>query len=219
MLMAKEREKVVAYGRRLVSSGLTVGSGGNLSVLDAERRLIAITPSGVMYDYLCPDSVVVVDMEGRVVEGTLKPSSELDFHLGLYRGFPDAGAVVHAHSPYATTFACLRWEIPAVHYLIGLAGKKVPVAPYATYGTKELAANIVASMQGVQAVLLANHGLVVRGVSLEEAFNAAEETEFVARIYYQCKCLGEPVILPDREMDRVLESFKSYGQTVCLEEV
>ena len=211
--MEKLRESVVAFGKRLVSSGLTVGSGGNLSALNAEKGVIAITPSGVAYEELTPSSIVLVDSLGRVVDGNLKPSSELVFHLALYEKFPDIRAVVHTHSVYATTFACLRWEIPAVHYLIGFAGKKVPLAPYATFGSEELAANIVNAMVGYQAVLLANHGLVVMGKSMEQAFNVAEETEFVARVYYQSKCIGEPVVLPNREMDRVLEKFKNYGQS------
>jgi len=213
MQMEKLREKVVVFGRRLVSAGLTVGSGGNLSALDAENGLIAITPSGVSYDALTDSSIVVVNIAGNVVEGDLKPSSELGFHLALYRNFPNLRAVVHTHSVYATTFACLRWEIPAVHYLVGFAGKRVPLSAYATFGTEELAANIVAAIDGYQAVLLANHGLVAVGTSLEEAFNVAEETEFVARVYYQSKCIGEPVLLPDGEMDKVLEKFKTYGQS------
>jgi L-fuculose-phosphate aldolase len=212
MELKKNREEIVLFGKKLISSGLTTGSGGNLSVLDPKKGLVAITPSGVVYDELTPESVVVVDIQGNVIEGDLKPSSELEFHLALYRKFPEIRAVVHTHSVYATTFACLRWEIPPVHYLVGFAGKKVPLAPYATFGTEELAANIVNTISGYQAVLLANHGLVATGKSLEQAFNVAEETEFVARIYYQSKCIGEPVLLPDEEMDRVLEKFKIYGQ-------
>lgn len=212
MQVEKVRERIVVFGKRLVTSGLTVGSGGNLSAFDSEKGLIAITPSGVLYEELEPSSVVVVDTQGNLVEGRLKPSSELDFHLALYKKFPYIRAVVHTHSVFATTFACLRWEIPAVHYLVGFAGKKVPLAAYATFGTKELAANVVAAMRGYQAVLLANHGLIAVGKSLEEAFNVAEETEFVARVYYQSRCIGEPVLLPDQEMEKVLERFKTYGQ-------
>ena len=217
MELKEAREKVVFFGKKLVASGLTVGSGGNLSVWIPEKALVAITPSGIAYDELKPDSVVLVNIQGDVVEGELKPSSELGFHLALYRKFRHIRAVVHTHSVYATTFACLRWEIPAVHYLVGFAGKKVPLAPYATFGTEELAANVVAAMSGYQAVLLANHGLVAVGKSLEEAFNVAEETEFVARVYYQSKCIGDPVLLPGQEMDRVLERFKTYGQVPSAE--
>ncbi len=212
MDLKKRREEIVFFGNKLVSSALTTGSGGNLSVLDPKNGLVAITPSGVVYDDLIPESVVVVDIQGHVIEGDLKPSSELGFHLALYRNFPEVRAVVHTHSVYATTFACLRWEIPPVHYLVGFAGKKVPLAPYATFGTEELAANIVNTISGYQAVLLANHGLVATGKSLEQAFNVAEETELVARIYYQSKCIGEPVLLPGEEMDRVIDKFQTYGQ-------
>jgi L-fuculose-phosphate aldolase len=120
--------------------------------------------------------------------------------------------VVHTHSVYATTIACLNWELPAVHYLLAFAGNKVPLAPYATYGTKQLADNIIASIGAYNACLMANHGLVAVGKDLAAAFAVAEEVELVARIYYQAKCIGQPVILPDAEMAVVCDKFKTYGQ-------
>ncbi len=212
MRLQEEREQIVDFGRRLISSALTTGSGGNLSIFDPAQKVIAITPSGVRYQDVAAADVVVVDLHGKVVEGKLSPSSELVFHLALYERFPSIRAVVHTHSVYATTLACLGWEIPAAHYLVGFAGKKVPVAPYATFGSRELAENLVEAIDGYQAVLLANHGLVSIGASLEKAFNVAEEIEFVGRVYLQTKMVGEPVILSPEEMDRVLEKFKSYGQ-------
>ncbi len=151
-------------------------------------------------------------VQGRVQEGRLQPSSELAFHLAIYRARPDVNAVVHAHSPWATTVACLGWELPAVHYLVGFAGKKVPLAPYATFGTPELASNAAAALGAHNAVLLANHGLVAVGPNLAAAFAVAEEIELVARIYLQAKAAGEPVILGDEEMDRVVAKFRTYGQ-------
>jgi L-fuculose-phosphate aldolase len=216
MRLKIEREEVVLFGKKLISSGLTTGSGGNLSLFDADKELIAITPSGVDYDHMTAESVVIVDIQGNVVEGGLKPSSELAFHLALYRNFPETRAVAHTHSVYATTFACLRWEIPPIHYLVGFAGKKVPLASYETFGTEELAGGLVEAISGYKAALIANHGLVAMGRNLKEAFNVAEETEFVARVYYQCKCVGDPVLLPDEEMDKVLEKFKTYGQPPSL---
>ncbi len=143
---------------------------------------------------------------------TALPSSELGFHLSVYRTRPDVQAVVHTHSPYATTMACLGWEIPAVHYLVGFAGKKVPLAPYATFGTPELAGNVAEHIGGYNALLLANHGLLAVGGNMDAAFAAAEEIEFVARIYYQTLSVGKPVILPEEEMETVLEKFKTYGK-------
>lgn len=121
-------------------------------------------------------------------------------------------AVVHTHSVYATTIACLGWELPPVHYLIGFSGKKVPIAPYATFGTKALARHVAKGISSCNAILLANHGLVTVGADMAAAFTTAEEIEFVARVYYQAKNIGQPVLLPDREMEIVIEKFKTYGQ-------
>lgn len=212
MILESERKKIVEYGRRMLESGLTTGTGGNISIFNRKAGLAAITPSSVEYTRLFPENVLVVDPVGTVVEGSLKPSSETGFHLALYDSRSDIGAVVHTHSPYAATFACLRREIPAVHYLVGFAGKKVPLAPYATYGSEKLARHIVSSIGEYNAVLLANHGLVSVGDTVERAFNTAEEIELVARICYQAECIGTPVLLPDDEMEHVVEKFKTYGQ-------
>lgn len=212
MLMEKERDAIVRFGKKMLSAGLTSGTGGNLSICDRGQGLVAISPSGIEYEEMTPADVVVADISGRTVEGIRKPSSELNFHLAAYRRRSDVEAVVHTHSPYATTMACLNWEIPAVHYLVAFSGRKVPVAPYATFGTVELAENMAAAIGDFNAVLLANHGLVTVGGDLPTAFAAAEEIELVARIYYQAKCIGEPVIIPDGEMSRVIEKFATYGQ-------
>lgn len=212
MELENERKTVVRFGLKMVTSGLTTGTGGNLSVVDRNRGTVAISPSGIEYAVLQPRDVVLTDMQGRVIDGEAKPSSELGFHLSLYHRRKDVQAVVHTHSPYAVTMACLGWEIPAVHYLVGFAGKKVPLAPYATFGTPELAEIVAEYIGNYNAVLLANHGLVAVGSSMDTAFAAAEEIEFVARIYYQTKSIGHPVILSDEEMEIVLEKFKTYGQ-------
>jgi L-fuculose-phosphate aldolase len=212
MLMEKERNGIVRFGKKLLTSGLTSGTGGNLSICNRSQGLIAISPSGIEYDEMEPSDVTVVDVNGLTVQGSCKPSSELNFHLALYTNRSDVNAVVHTHSPYATTMACLNWEIPAVHYLVAFSGRKVPVAPYATFGSVELAGNVAAAIGVCNAVLLANHGLVTVGPKLATAFAAAEEIELVARIYYQTKCIGEPVIISDDEMSRVMEKFVTYGQ-------
>lgn len=212
MRLAAEREAIVKFGRKLITSNLTTGSGGNLSLYNREERLVAIKPTGIEYFDLEPEDVVVLDPEGRIVEGRLKPSSEVNFHLGLMRGRADVNAVVHTHSVYATTIACLGWELPAVHYLVGFSGNKVPIAPYATFGTPELADNLLKSIGSYNACLLANHGLVTVGANLATAFAVAEEIELVARIYYQARGIGAPVILSDAQMAAVLEKFKTYGQ-------
>jgi len=212
VLLQKERSQIVRFGKKLIDARLTSGTGGNLSIFNRERSLIAISPSGVEYDAMAPSDVPIVDLEGAVVDGSRKASSELDFHCSLYSKRPDIRAVVHTHSVYATTMACLHWEIPAVHYLVAFSGHKVPLAPYATFGTPELARNVAESIGDCNALLLANHGLVAVGANLDTAFAVAEEIELVARIYYQTKCIGEPVILPENEMSRVIRKFATYGQ-------
>ena len=211
MLLEKERTLIVEYGQKLIRAQLTTGTGGNLSLMNREENLVAIKPSGVDYFAMQPEDVVVVDLDGNKVDGKLKPSSEISFHVGLLKKRADINAVVHTHQVYATTIACMGWELPAVHYLVGLAGNEVPVAPYATYGSKELSDNILNSIGHYNACLMANHGIVTVGADLGAAFAVAEELELVSRLYYQTKCIGEPVILSDEEMVGVMKKFNTYG--------
>jgi L-fuculose-phosphate aldolase len=213
MRLQEEREAVARWGRRLLEAGLTVGSGGNLSAIHRGAGLVAISPSGMDYGAIAPGDVPLMDLEGRVAEGARKPSTEWHFHLALYRSRPEVGAVVHTHSPYATTYACLEREIPAVHYLIGFAGRSVPVAPYATFGTEALARSVTSALGPEdQAVLLAHHGVVTVGATLAVAFRVAESVEFVARLAFQAEALGRPQPLPEVEMARVREKFRDYGR-------
>lgn len=196
----------------MIARGLTTGSGGNLSVLLRDEDQVLISPSALAYADMTREDIVTCDRRGNVIQGTRHPSSELGFHLVLYDHRPEIGAVVHTHSVYATTLACMHREIPAVHYLVGFAGPKVPLAPYATFGTPALARAIVETIGQSNAVLMANHGLVAVGPDLTAAFNVAEEIELVARIYYQTLLAGESKILTPEQMDEVLEKFKWYGQ-------
>lgn len=211
MKMLKERRQIISFGQKMLQAGLTTGSGGNISCFNRRENLIAITPSGIEYPQLAPEDIVIVHPDASICEGHTVPSSELGFHTALYAQRADINAVVHTHSTYATTYACLNREIPAVHYLVGFAGKKVPLAPYATYGSRELAENIARTIENYNALLLANHGLVAVGSTLPRAFNTAEEIELVARISYQAECIGTPVVLSDAEMERVIEKFSDYG--------
>lgn len=212
MLLEQERNRIIHFGKKLATSNLTTGTGGNLSIANRKENLAAISPSGIDYFQIRPENVAVVNMAGEIQDGNSKPSSELGFHLELYNTRTDVQAVVHTHSVYATTIACLHWELPAVHYLVGFSGNKVPLAPYATYGTKKLAHNVVEGIGSYNAVLLANHGLVTVGANIDAAFATAEEIELVAQVYYQAKNVGQPVVLPDEEMEIVIEKFKKYGQ-------
>lgn len=213
MRLEKERKDIVTFGRKLLSSGLTAGTGGNLSVINRKKNLIAITPSGVDYLEMSPEDVVLVGLGGGLIETSgYKPSSELLFHLALYAKRQDIQAIVHTHSVYATTLASLGWEIPPFHYLVAYSGKKVPLAGYATFGSEELARNVASAIGENNAVLMESHGVVAVGPNLAKAFETAEIIEYVARVYYLAKGRGEPALLSDEEMDRVIERFKGYGR-------
>ncbi|WIG37211.1 L-fuculose-phosphate aldolase [Bacillus toyonensis] len=212
MLLQKEREEIVAYGRKMISSGLTKGTGGNISIFNREQGLVAISPSGLDYYETTPVDVVILNLDGEVVEGERKPSSELDMHLIYYRNREDINSLVHTHSPYAKTIASLGWELPAVSYLIAFAGPNVRCAPYETFGTKQLAEAAFEGMINRRAVLLANHGLIAGANSIKMAFTIAEEIEFCAQIYYQTKSVGEPKLLPEDEMENLAKKFEGYGQ-------
>lgn len=212
MLMKSQREQLVEYGKKLITSGLTKGTGGNLSIFDREQKLIAITPSGIDYFNIKPEDIVIMDINGQQIEGNKTPSSEFEMHRIFYEKRTDIDAIIHTHTIYATTISCLRWKLPAVHYMIALAGKDVRCAEYATFGTKELAENAFEAMKDRKAVLLANHGLLAGANNLENAFNITEEIEYCAELYYRTKSIGEPIILPDEEMGLMSEKFKTYGQ-------
>ncbi len=213
MFLEEERQVVVEYGKKLITAGLTRGTGGNISVLEPKSKLMAISPSGMDYFETKPEDVVIMDLNGKIVDGFRKPSSEWRMHLIFYQKREDVGAVVHTHSMFATTLATLHWEVPPASYLIAYAGKKVPCAPYATFGTQEIADAAYNAMgKEYNAVLLANHGLIAVGPDMPSAFGIAEIIEMVCEIYYRAKCVGEPVILPDEEMELMLKKFKTYGQ-------
>lgn len=212
MLMKRERQEIVEYGKKLITSGLTKGTGGNLSIFDRENKLIAISPSGIDYFETRPEDVVIMDLKGEIVEGNRKPSSEFELHKIFYERRKDLDAIIHTHTMYATTISCLNWDLPAVHYMIAVAGKDVRCADYATFGTKELAENAFTAMEDRRAVLLANHGLLAGAGNLAKAFSITEDIEYCAELYYRTKAIGQPVILSDEEMALMSQKFKSYGQ-------
>ena len=213
MLLQKEREQVAELGRRMSAAGLSTGTSGNLSVYIPEQGLMAISPSGMDYFSIRPEDVVVTDLDAHVVEGDRKPSSEWALHTRFYQAKPWIRGVVHTHSIYCTTFAVLHRPLEAVHYAIAGAGAgTVPVAPYRTFGTEELAQAAVEACGGGNAVLLGNHGLVACGESLEKAYDLARDLEFVAELQYRAMAIGTPRVLTDQEMAAALDRFQTYGQ-------
>lgn len=213
MLMEKERNQIVSYGKKLITSGLTKGTGGNISIYDPDLDLMAISPSGIDYFETQPEDVVVTKLSGEIVDSPRKPSSELDMHRIYYMKRPEIRSVVHTHSPFSTTLATLGWELPAANYYIAIAGgNTIRCAEYASFGTWELAENSFKAMEDKYACFLANHGLLTCSYDLANAFSIAEETERMAEVYWRSKSVGEPKILADAEVDFMLEKFKTYGQ-------
>lgn len=206
------RAAILATAQTMERAGLAPNRSGNVSCRFDGGLLI--TPSGVPYAEMCAADIVALDLASVVRSGTRTPSSELPFHTAIYRTRPDAEAIVHTHSPQATSLACARRGIPAFHYMIALAGGPgIRCAEYATFGTQELAENALRGLEGRQAVLLANHGVIAIGATLEVAYEVACEVENLARQYLQMLAAGlEPVILDDDEMQRVMAQFARYGR-------
>lgn len=211
MLLHDERVQLVEYCHRMQADDLTVGTSGNLSVRSGDH--IAITPSGVPYEDLTPESICVIDIDGTKVEDGLDPSSEVPMHTSVYKA-TDALAVVHTHPLYASTLSAVIDELPPIHYMIALLGGPVRVARYATFGSPELADNAIKAMDGRFGAILANHGATTYGESLAKAYARSIYLEWVCRMYYQAKLFGEPNILPPAEIELIAGKLNSYGQSV-----
>ena len=211
--MADLRQQLIMTARRMTAVGLNRGTAGNLSVRAGDgREGFLITPTGMAYDALQADDVVFMQLDGTS-EGCRKPSSEWRFHRDLYVARPEAGAIVHAHSPFATSLACLRRDIPPFHYMIArFGGDSLRCAGYATFGTQALSDAVLQAMAGRRACLLANHGMLVFGDDLEQALDLGVELETLCEQYWSACQLGEPVLLDAAEMATVLAKFGSYGQ-------
>lgn len=208
------RQSIVEHARRFAPSGLSQGTSGNVSVRWPKAGVdgMLITPSGVDYLQLQAEDIVFMQLHDGAWTGALKPSSEWRFHRDIYRSQAQTGAVVHAHAMHATALAVQRRPIPAFHYMVAVAGgNDIRCAPYATFGTEELSRNALAALDGRSACLLANHGLITTGADLPAAFALAIEVETLAQQYLLALGTGEPVILPDDEMARIVYAFKGYG--------
>jgi L-fuculose-phosphate aldolase len=190
--------------------GINQGSAGNISLRFETGFLI--TPSGMAYERLQPDHIVLVDMAGNS-QDSLAPSSEWRMHRDIYASRAEAGAVLHAHSTFATALSCLRLDIPAFHYMIAVAGgNDIRCADYALFGTQILSDNMLAALEDRRACLLGTHGMICYHDNLEQALGLGIEVETLAKQYWHARQAGTPVILTDSQMDAVLERFKSYGK-------
>lgn len=211
-MLERERGRVAAAARRAASEGLVVGTAGNVSQRAGE--LVAITPTGAVLAELTAADVAVVDLDGRLLDGRLAPTSELDLHLGVYRRY-DAGAVVHTHAPVATALSCVLDELPVVHYQQLLLGGPIRVAAYATFGTPELAALTVEALDGRMAALMANHGAIVQAHDVEAAVEQSVLLEWACTLYWRAASIGDPRALDaDQQAATVAAAVeRSYGAT------
>src|SRR3954452_7985074 len=216
VLLEREREEGAAAARRLAADGLAHGTSGNLSARSGDH--VAMTPTGAVLAELDAGQVTVVDLDGRVVDGALAPTSEADLHLGVYRRY-DAGAVVHTHAPMATALSCVLDELPCVHYQMLLLGGAVPVAPYATFGTPELASAVLDALEGRSAALMANHGAIVHGPDLGVAVELSLLLEWACTVYWRGAAIGSPKVLDEGERQAVVSAAleRGYGSTKPVE--
>lgn len=213
MLMEKERNLIVEFGKKMVNDHLTSGTGGNISILDRKTGYMAISPSGIDYFETKPEDIVIMNLDGEVIAGKRKPSSEHNLHIALYRKKKDCNSIVHTHSMYCIVLSALNMPIKAVNYILADSwASSVPVAPYRTFGSKELADAVADTIGTCNACLMANHGLTACGSNVSTAYSLAKECEWIAEIQWRAMCIGTPNIIDDTEMENVLKKFGTYGQ-------
>jgi L-fuculose-phosphate aldolase len=212
MKLSAEREAVAAACRRLATEGLVIQTAGNVSVRSED--FVVVTPTGGVFEELQPEQMTVVDRAGKVVDGPFAPTSELALHLGVYDSFDHAGAVVHTHSPMATALSCVVDEVPAVHYSMLSIGGTIPVADYATFGTEELARNVVSALEGGPATLMRSHGATTYGLDLDGAVEATRLLEWACAVYWRARMIGDPVVLDQEQLQDVVRIVqeRSYGR-------
>lgn len=203
------RSDVAQACAALARAGLVIGAAGNVSVRDGD--LVAVTPTGARLAAIDPGEIAIVDLDGTLVAGPLAPTSELPLHLGVYEHY-EAAAVVHTHPPMATALACVADELPCFHYTLLSLGGSVRVAPYATYGTADLAAGVVEALDGRRAALMASHGAVTYGANLQAAIDATELLEWACGVYVHACAVGTPRELAEDERMAVAASLATYGR-------
>jgi L-fuculose-phosphate aldolase len=203
-----ERERVAAAARRLAAEGLVVGTSGNVSHRTGSHVLV--TATGVVLAEATADDVAVVEIDGRPLPGSPRPTSEIELHLGAIVRH-GAGAVVHTHSPAATALSCVVEEVPVVHYTMLALGGSVPVAPYRTFGTPELAEVVLEALEGRRAALMASHGAVVHAGDVEEAVEMALLLEWACDVYWRASAMGDPRVLGKDEQQAVIAAALERG--------
>ncbi len=208
--MKAEREQLLGIMQRLLQNGLNRGTSGNASV--RVNNGLLLSPTGMDVEDMIASDMVFMDEEGEF-EGERKPTSEWRFHLDILNARPEIGAVIHTHSMFATTLACLRKDVPPFHYMIAVSGgNTIRCAPYALFGSETLSRVALKALEGHRACLLANHGMIALGENLKQAFDVAVEIEALCEQYLRALQVGEPAILTTQEMAEVFEQFKGYSK-------
>jgi L-fuculose-phosphate aldolase len=210
LLLAEEREAVAGACRHLAEKGLVIGTAGNISARNGD--LIAVTPTGADLSTVTPDMVTVIDLEGEVVDGDLAPTSEVPLHTGIYKG-TNALAITHAHAMASTALSCCHDELPPLHYsCLGLGGAP-RTAAYATFGSEELAENVINALKGRNAAMMQNHGSVAYGSKMAEAVERLELLEWLAELYWRASSMGTPHVLTDKDFEAIITAAieRGYG--------
>mgnify|MGYP003442278361 CR=1 FL=1 len=210
VLHEEARRDVAAVACELVRSGLVVNTSGNVSLRIGDT--IAITPSARAYETLQPADICLVDLTGAAVDGRWLPSSELALHLALYHANPDCQAIVHTHSVNATAVSMLVDTLPAIHYQMADLGGAVPVAPYATFGSPELAASVIQAIPNHTAALMQNHGSISYGPNLQKALARTVLLEWCAEVWLKASTLGKPRVLTEEQLDATRDQMSAYGR-------
>jgi L-fuculose-phosphate aldolase len=210
LLLADEREAVAAACRHLAEKGLVIGTAGNISARQGD--LIAVTPTGADLSTVTADMVTVIDLEGEVVDGDLAPTSEVPLHTGIYAA-TNALAITHAHAMASTALSCTHDELPPLHYsCLGLGGAP-RTAPYATFGSEELAQNVIKALKGRNAAMMRNHGSIAYGNKMDEAVERLELLEWLAELYWRSSSMGTPQVLTDKDFEAIITAAieRGYG--------
>ncbi|WEV50310.1 L-fuculose-phosphate aldolase [Lactobacillus sp. ESL0731] len=208
----EERNKIVEFGKKLVDEHLTTGTGGNLSIFVPESKVMLISPSGIDYYETKPEDVVVMDLDGNILEGDRKPSSEFEMHSIFYKNNPEIKSVIHSHADFATAMACLNKDVPPIHYVVADLCKTLKCTNYKIYGSHDIAVEAYKTMGEDHGILLANHGLLAIGGSIESAMGNARNIEFLCKLYIYASAVGTPVPLNEEQMNEVAKKFTTYGQ-------
>src|SRR5580698_10585730 len=210
LLLAAEREAVASASRHLAEEGLVIGTAGNISARNGD--LIAVTPTGADLGTVTPEMVTVIDLDGEVVDGDLAPTSEVPLHTGIYKG-TNALAITHAHAMASTALSCTHDELPPLHYSCLSLGGAPRTAAYATFGSQELADNVIKALEGRNAAMMQNHGSVAYGATMAQAVENLELLEWLAELYWRASSMGTPRVLTDKDFEAIITQAieRGYG--------